>query len=653
MTVRMSIVLTLSCALFGMIFSSAIGLYNIRATLMEEKKQSLSRLVDATWSTLDHFHRLEVSGSLSREQAQKEALGVLQAMRYDQQNYFWINDMAPKMVMHPYKPELNGKDLSGNKDPNGKALFIEFVRVVQQQGSGFVMYFWPKPGMDKPVEKVSFVKGFAPWGWVVGTGAYTDDVDTTFWQQAEIYLGLGGCMVLLFIVLGRWVVRHVVRQIGGEPVEVVAIAAQVAHGNLAMRFDPQRPADGIYGAIKDMVTRLRDTMGSLADISETVMSQGNDLNHNAQLVVDGVMDQSSALQQTSNSIAAIVGSIDKNTDNAHSTQTIAATVARNAAAGGEAVTEAVHAMQQIAAKISVIDEIARQTNLLALNAAIEAARAGEHGKGFAVVASEVRKLAERSQMAAREITTISQNSVQTAIRAGELLGHLVPEIQQTAQLVEQIANDSQEQKQSVHQINQEIQRMEHMLQQNTGSAQEMSVASDSLIAQMNKLHGLIAYFRCLRDPSCDKKETTTLFSWSDGEDSGVLFPWSDKMKVGLKDIDQQHYQLVGMINELHAAVKGGNSQQAIGTILPRLLDYTQSHFQFEEQMFEQYGYPETKQHQLAHKKFIDHVSAMVKRLHGGEDVAMDLLGMLKHWLMEHILKTDIRYVPFIRKSGVR
>ncbi|NWJ26515.1 methyl-accepting chemotaxis protein [Rhizobium sp. RM] len=203
-------------ALFLVILATALtfSLLESYRGMERERKAGLESMNHTAIAILDQYYRMEQSGSLSREAAQQQAKATIAAMRYGNgSGYFWINDMHPKMVMHPIKPEMNGTDLSGNKDPNGKALFVEFVNTVKASGQGFVDYYWPKPGAPEPVEKFSHVAGFAPWGWIVGTGVYVDDLKAVFWRDA--YLNAAICLVggLLVIAAATATIRGVVKPI--------------------------------------------------------------------------------------------------------------------------------------------------------------------------------------------------------------------------------------------------------------------------------------------------------------------------------------------------------------------------------------------------------------------------------------------------------
>ncbi|GAK69388.1 putative methyl-accepting chemotaxis protein [Agrobacterium rubi TR3 = NBRC 13261] len=195
----------------GALTSSLLGSYQ---GLERERKAGLESLTQTGVGILDQYYRMEQSGALTRDAAQQQAKATIAAMRYENgSGYFWINDMGPKMVMHPIKPEMNGTDLSGNKDPNGKHLFVEFVNTVKSGGKGFVDYYWPKPGSPDPVEKFSHVAGFAPWGWIVGTGVYVDDLKATFWAEALWIAGLCGLSAIIVLAAATFVVGGVTRPI--------------------------------------------------------------------------------------------------------------------------------------------------------------------------------------------------------------------------------------------------------------------------------------------------------------------------------------------------------------------------------------------------------------------------------------------------------
>ncbi|MBF0125789.1 MAG: hypothetical protein HQM02_01115 [Magnetococcales bacterium] len=322
------------------------------------------------------------------------------------------------------------------------------------------------------------------------TVSFAREARLLFW----IYLSCTTGIVLLSILIGVVVARGILHQMGGEPVEVAEMVKTISTGQLTVSFDA-RAKTGVYAAMEIMVDNLRNTAGTLMEVGVNLVNQSANTSANAQTVSQGATEQAAAIEETSAAMEQMAANIQQNTDNAQMTEKMARKASVDAQESGEAVRQAVEAMQQIASKISIIEEIARQTNLLALNAAIEAARAGEHGKGFAVVAAEVRKLAERSQIAAGEITRLSTTSVHVAEKAGILLATLVPDIQKTAQLVGEITTGSVEQAQGASQVNEAIQQLDQVLQQNAASSEEMSASADDLASQATTLQEALEFFK--------------------------------------------------------------------------------------------------------------------------------------------------------------
>ncbi|MBF0285729.1 MAG: CZB domain-containing protein [Magnetococcales bacterium] len=277
----------------------------------------------------------------------------------------------------------------------------------------------------------------------------------------------------------------------------VSFARIIADGDLTQRMSLEQKDEmgQLADALNSMADHLTEVLGQVMEASHNVSVGSQELSDFAQRMSDGVSHQAASIQETSSVMEQMTSNIQRNTENAHSTEKIALQAARDGDSGGQAVREAVAAMREIAGKITIIEEIARQTNLLALNAAIEAARAGEHGKGFAVVAAEVRKLAERSQLAAGEIGRLSSSSVQVAERAGSIIGKLAPDIQRTAALVQEIASASQEQNQGAEQINISIQQLDQVIQENAGASEEMAATAHELSAQADSLENAIRYFK--------------------------------------------------------------------------------------------------------------------------------------------------------------
>jgi methyl-accepting chemotaxis protein len=308
-------------------------------------------------------------------------------------------------------------------------------------------------------------------------------------------IGLGGALAAL--VIGLLAAYGLTRSITGPVLLGVGFAENMSQGDFTRNLDiAQKDEVGVLAAsLNEMVGRLRSVVHDVQSATENVASGSEELSASAQTLSQGATEQAASIEEVSSSMEQMTANIRQNADNASQTEAIAQQAARDAAEGGQAVNRAVDAMKNIAEKISIIEEIARQTNLLALNAAIEAARAGEHGKGFAVVAAEVRKLAERSGAAAGEISELSSSTVQVADNAGRMLAKLVPDIQRTAELVQEITASSNEQNAGVEQINRAIQQLDQVIQSNASAAEEMASTSEELSSQSQMLQQTMSFFR--------------------------------------------------------------------------------------------------------------------------------------------------------------
>ncbi len=311
-------------------------------------------------------------------------------------------------------------------------------------------------------------------------------------------LMIGGAIgaILIGLAVAVLITRGVLRQLGCDPADIEAVTRRIADGDLGVKMDLDiKNSRSVYASLQRMVEQLKAVVCDVQTAAGNVASGSQQMSATSEEMSQGATEQAAAAEEASSSMEEMAANIRQNADNALQTEKIATQSAADAQAGGKAVAETVTAMKQIAEKISIIEEIARQTNLLALNAAIEAARAGEHGKGFAVVAAEVRKLAERSQHAAGEISELSGSSVEVAEKAGEMLARMVPDIQKTAELVQEIAAASKEQDTGAEQVNKAIQQLDQVIQQNASASEEMAGTAEELSSQAEQLQQAIGYFR--------------------------------------------------------------------------------------------------------------------------------------------------------------
>jgi methyl-accepting chemotaxis protein len=484
--------------------------YRTRDLRLEERKADLVHASELALSVVKTYGDQVAAGAMSETEAKKRAMDSIRNMRYGENGYFTILNSQPTIVMHPMKPEMNGKDVGDYKDPNGVYLYKDAVAVVKRDGKGFNAYAFPRPGATEASPKISYDVTYRPWDWIFMTGVYLDDIDAAY--RSTLYQSLG-ILVALAVVLSAVVAlvnRGITRSLGGEPSYAAEIANRIANNDLAAVVETA-PNDrsSLLFSVKRMQEQLTRTIGTIKISADSIATATQQIAAGNLDLSQRTEEQAASLEETAASMEQLTSTVTQNADNARQANQLAVQAVQVAEQGGSVVARVVDTMDginadsnKIANIVGIIESIAFQTNILALNAAVEAARAGEQGRGFAVVASEVRSLAQRSSAASKEIKQLIRDSAERVQagagyvqQAGTTMVEITQAIKRVTDIMGEIAAASEEQSKGIGQVNQAVTQMDEVTQQNAALVEQAAAAASSLESQVNDLKTSVSMFK--------------------------------------------------------------------------------------------------------------------------------------------------------------
>ncbi|MBN2890666.1 MAG: cache domain-containing protein [Bacteroidales bacterium] len=508
------IFLTAATTLFLATTIGIYQIYNIKrvdSSNVRELEQTLRQNFDSnaknqvknTISLIETIYQKQLKGEYSEEEAKKLAADLIRELKYENNGYFWVDTKEGLNVVY-LGTEIEGTNRYDQKDSKGNYLFHEINSQAMNPDGGFTNYWFPRPGTTEPVEKRSYSLYFEPFNWVVGTGNYIDDIDLIINEKKEKNAAALRQTIMLTLLIDFiiFIITLIISGFVGigisKPINTVKKAMiRISQKNINFEIKEKRNDEigDLYNAINVINKNFNEIIANIQESTSAVLNASSQLTSTALQMAQNANEQSATTEEISSSMEEMLATVQSNTQKAEKTGEISSKSAYEIENNNQTFLEAINSVFEISKKIAVISEIASKTDILSINAAIEAAQAGDAGRGFAVVAQEIRKLADNSREAAKEIQKISLTSQNISKEAGEKLNKIIPEIIKSAQLVENIIVANREQSTSIESINNAILQLVEITNENSAASEEMSASAEELEAQAEQLKETISIFK--------------------------------------------------------------------------------------------------------------------------------------------------------------